>query len=84
MTVFITTTATFDKRDLHRIKNQLGLLDIIPLKRAPSCGESGPPYNTWFPGSIRVYTSPKASRSVQPFSQGSRSLQTDRQTDGPR
>jgi len=58
--------------------------DIIPLKRANSCGGSRPPYNIWFSGPIRVYTSPKASRSVQPFLQGSRSLQTDRQTDGPR
>jgi len=35
--------------------------DIIPLKRANSCGGSRPPYNIWFSGPIRVYTSPKAS-----------------------
>jgi len=41
-----------------------------PLKIAASHGGSGPPSNTWFPGPTRVLD-PTASRSVQPFLQGS-------------
>jgi len=41
---------------------------------------SVPPSNAWFLGPNRVHIS-KRSRSVQPFLQGSRLWQTDRQTD---
>jgi len=46
-------------------------------------GSSGPPSNTWFLWTTRVHTQ-TASRSVNPFLQGSRLLQTDRPTDRPR
>ena len=55
------------------------LLKIVPL----TCGDLDPHL---IHGSVipPEFTSQTASRSVQPFVQGSRSYQTDRQTDKPR
>ena len=52
----------------------------LPLKIAPSCGGSGPHLMHGFLGPSKFSTQ-TASRSVQPFLQGSLLSQTDRPTD---
>jgi len=53
-----------------------------PVKIFPSHVGCGPPSNIWFPGPLESSTQ-TASRSVQPFLQGSLLWQTDRHTDKP-
>jgi len=72
---------------LHRWPQSVPILyngmPLSPSKLPRPLDGSEPPSNTWFLGPTRVLN-PTASRSEQPFLQGSSVCQTDRQTDRPR